>query len=250
MMALCRFLPGGSFVYADGRIQQQIYWKPQIRAGIVPSKPCEAFEALQSLLFRAVEDRISGSRGVASLLSGGLDSSAVCAIAAQCLQKKNRDITAISAIVEEENRLRFADERQYVEEFRSWQNLRVQYVTAPGMGPFDLIHEPLNYEDTFLWGSRLYLYYAMRAKAEIWCRCHIGGRGRGIRRVVYWERVPDRDACGNAAARCVWRPGRNSRGYGLPALRKPSGPGCAVRAPSKSVVPPSGASGARIHGNG
>jgi asparagine synthase (glutamine-hydrolysing) len=88
-----------------------------------------------------VECRLDRDHPVAVSLSGGLDSSSVAAIASLCLQKRNRQLTAIAGVLPEESRVNFADERDYIDEFRSWPNIRMRYVTAAGRGPFDRLNE-------------------------------------------------------------------------------------------------------------
>ncbi len=161
-------LPAGAWLTVDANgIRQQIYWQPQIRPELVPPREDEAFEALRGLLFDAVECRIGGANPpvVAAQLSGGLDSSAVVGIAARCLEKSNRTILALAAVVPEERRAQIADEREFVDEFRSWPNVRIEYVTAPDRGPFDSIEEPCLFAVSPIRTSRFYLYEAFEDAA-------------------------------------------------------------------------------------
>jgi asparagine synthase (glutamine-hydrolysing) len=143
-------------VSRDG-IRQRPYWEPAPGRVKVPKRPGETIEALQDLLFEAVGCRLDRNHPVASLLSGGLDSSGVVAVAARCLAKQNRELTAISAVLPEETRGYFADEREYIDEFRPWPNIRIQYVTAHGRGPFDSLSEPGRFAAFPLRTSRFYL---------------------------------------------------------------------------------------------
>ncbi len=149
--------PGTSMTVDRFGIRQRRYWAPQPGRVQVPKRPTEAIEALRDLLFAAVECRLEGNYPVASLLSGGLDSSSIVAIAARCLEKQNRELTAISAVLPEESRTRFADEREYIDEFRSWPNIRIEYVTAAGRGPFDSLSDPSRFAAFPLRSSRFYL---------------------------------------------------------------------------------------------
>lgn len=84
-------LPPGTSLTVDRRgVSRSVYWKPELRPELVPHREDEAFEALRELLTRAVGDRMEGHDSVAALLSGGLDSSSVTAIAARCLEKESR----------------------------------------------------------------------------------------------------------------------------------------------------------------
>jgi asparagine synthase (glutamine-hydrolysing) len=150
--------PGTSMTVGSGGLRKQKYWEPQARGGpIVPSRPKEAYEALRALLFQAVECRLEREYPVAALLSGGLDSSSVVAIAARCLEKQNRQLTAVSAVLPDETREQFRDERGYIAEFRSFSNVRIEYVTGRGRGPFDSLSDLSRFEVFPLRTSRFYL---------------------------------------------------------------------------------------------
>ncbi len=150
--------PGSSMTVEPGGIRKWRYWEPRLGAGpAVPKRPEEAFEALRDILFQAVECRLDRDRPVAATLSGGLDSSSVVGIAARCLEKQNRELTAIAVVVPDENRAQFADERDYIDEFRSRPNIRFEYVTANGRGPFDCLDNPSRFSIFPIHTSRLYL---------------------------------------------------------------------------------------------
>ena len=136
-------LPGASTltIGRDG-IRRRTYWEPEVRANLVPRRPDEAFEALRELLFQAVECRIPEGSQAAVTLSGGLDSSSVAAIAARLLEKQGRTLLALSGVLPEERRIEYSDEREFIDEFRSWPNVRIEHVTACGRGPFDSITDP------------------------------------------------------------------------------------------------------------
>ena len=159
-------LPAGSWLVFDrSGPRWRKYWEPEFRPELVPRKPQEAFEALRELLFEAVECRLAGSSAVAVELSGGLDSSAVTAIAARCLEKRGRSVVAISAVLPEETRGQFKDERGFIDEFQSWPNIAIRYVTAEGRGPFDSIEDPSRFVVYPMRTSRFYLYEAFEQAA-------------------------------------------------------------------------------------
>jgi asparagine synthase (glutamine-hydrolysing) len=149
--------PGMSMTVDRSGIRKRRYWEPKPAGVRVPKRPEEAIEALRDLLFTAVGCRLDRDYPVASLLSGGLDSSSIVAIAARCLEKQNRELIAISAVLPEESRARFADERDYIDEFRSWPNINIEYVTARGRGPFDSLSDPSRFIAFPLRSSRFYL---------------------------------------------------------------------------------------------
>lgn len=150
--------PGTSMTVERNSIRQTRYWEPKLDAGpAVPKRPEDAFEALRDILFQAVECRLDRDYPVAAMLSGGLDSSAVVSVAARCLEKQNRDLTAIAAVLSDERRAKIADEREYIDEFRSWPNIRIQYVTAGDRGPFESLNNLSRFAASPLHSSRSYL---------------------------------------------------------------------------------------------
>jgi hypothetical protein len=108
-------------------------------------------------------------------LSGGLDSSAVVSIAARCLEKQNRQLTAVAAILPDESRAEFSDEREYIDEFRSYPNVHIEYVTAQGRGPFDSLSDP----------SRFFVGPARTSRFFLNEECEKAAIGRGARS-LFW----------------------------------------------------------------
>jgi asparagine synthase (glutamine-hydrolysing) len=150
--------PGVSMTVERNGIRQRRYWEPGLGAGpTVPKRPREAFEALRDILFQAVECRLDRDYPVAATLSGGLDSSSVVAIAARCLEKQNRELRAVAVVVPDESRPQFADERDYIGEFRAWPNINLEYVTARGRGPFDSLGDLSRFAAFPLRGSNFFL---------------------------------------------------------------------------------------------
>ncbi len=162
-------LPSRSVMTVDaGGARKQTYWEPEILPEIVPSKPDEAFEALREILFQAVECRLPGDSQACCELSGGLDSSGIAAIAGKCLERKGRTLLAVAGALPADfdpaNRYQ-QDEREFIEEFRSWPNVRIEYVMAPGRGPFDGIDDPSRFFATPVRTTRFFLQEALHDTA-------------------------------------------------------------------------------------
>lgn len=69
---------------ADGSVTRSVYWEPHERVvRPVPEDPAEYVRTLRSLLERATADRLPVAEPAAVLLSGGIDSSLVTALAAR-----------------------------------------------------------------------------------------------------------------------------------------------------------------------
>lgn len=81
--AIQRLPPAHWMRLRDGRVTQQRYWRPvgPDRPGGLPSTDQEWIEAQRERLDMAVRQRLRSHRPVGSMLSGGLDSSSVVALA-------------------------------------------------------------------------------------------------------------------------------------------------------------------------
>jgi asparagine synthase (glutamine-hydrolysing) len=151
-----------SLTFEGGHIRKRGYWDPESASVRVPRREEDAFEALRELLFDAVECRVRGKSVVSAYLSGGLDSSALVGIAARCLEKSNRSVLAIGAVLPEDSKPQFTDEREFIEEFSAWPNVTIEYVAPAGGGPFDEIEDSSLFESSPLYYSRKYLDSAMQ----------------------------------------------------------------------------------------
>lgn len=160
-------VPAASCISATANgVWKRTYWTAEIRPEIVPAQQQEAFAALRELMFKAVECRLPSDSAAATELSGGLDSSAVASIASKCLEKQGRSLLAVSAVLPGNLRNSFRDEREYIEMFRSWPNIQIEYVTAPGRGPFDWIEDPNHFIASPAQNSRAYLFDEFEAAAS------------------------------------------------------------------------------------
>ena len=159
-------LPGGSALCFDASgLRTWQYWRPDParRLGI-PDR--EAPEALRDLLFSAIEARLPERSAPAVLLSGGLDSSSIAAIAAALLRKRNRTLTAFSAVLAAPAQDGTVDESSYIKELSSFDNMRFVAVTDEHRGPFDDVEELVRASATPFHTSRHYLYSAFAASAR------------------------------------------------------------------------------------
>ena len=86
--AVSRLPAGHSLAFARGKVQLSRYWRPERIAVARPATDADAEEELLHLMEQAVSDRLTdGPCGVE--LSGGLDSSAMTALVARELKRRN-----------------------------------------------------------------------------------------------------------------------------------------------------------------
>lgn len=132
------------------------YWDPSEETATVRSEE-EAFEGLRGVLFDSIRARLRGDRPVAALLSGGLDSSSLVAVAARVLEERGKPLLTLSSHAAEGDA---PDEKPFIETFRDWPNVDVHYIDAAGMGPFDDIDAAIERHEEPALTSRHYLYTA------------------------------------------------------------------------------------------
>jgi asparagine synthetase B (glutamine-hydrolysing) len=94
---IARLPPGEALVFDGDRQSRWRYWGVDQFAATVASKPAPA-EAVRDALVTAVRRRVPADGSAATLLSGGLDSTAVAAIAALGLEGGARSLNAYSAV--------------------------------------------------------------------------------------------------------------------------------------------------------
>jgi len=121
-------------VGADGSLRQFRYWSPRDIAPVRLASDQAYADALRELLELAVRRQMRSAHPVGSLLSGGLDSSSVAALAARALAQKNERLMAFTGVPRHGfagpvPAGHYADERPYVDAIaRTAGNIDVTYV--------------------------------------------------------------------------------------------------------------------------
>jgi len=129
-------------VRADGSIIQHRFWSPaEIQPVRRPSDQAYA-EGLRECLDRAVRRQMRSTSPIGCLLTGGLDSSSVAALAARALAEKNQRLAAFTAVPRPGFNGpvpsgHYADETCYVEAIATAaRNIDVSYVRNDTCGNF------------------------------------------------------------------------------------------------------------------
>ncbi len=168
-----RIAPAQRLKVLNGRLSVKKYWDPASAKKVRFARPEEYVDAFRVLLEQAVRDRLRTGFETGSLLSGGLDSSAVTCIAADELLKSGRKIHTCSAVLPDNYEGAETDERAYIETIvRSRPNIEAGYVDESGLSytgnlfdTFEQQYQPVN--------AFHYLDEALIAQLD----------GKGIRRV-------------------------------------------------------------------
>ena len=155
-----------SLTVEQARIRKTKFWEPQLSLRLPYRTDAEVLEAFRSLMFEVVSARLCNDQPAAALLSGGLDSSAVVSVAARALERQNKELHVLSAVLADASDPVLTDEREFIDQFRPWPNVTISYVTAPGRGPFDNLEQLVWNFDSPLITSRHYLYSAFAHTAK------------------------------------------------------------------------------------
>lgn len=160
-------LPAGMSLTVDKNgIRKRRFWEPQLGNKIPFKKDDEILEAFRDLMFKVVSDHIRSDSPVSALLSGGLDSSAIVSVATKILEKQNKQIHTLSAVLPEKHDPNLKDERYFIDQMRMFPNVSINYVTEPKRGPFDNLENLIDENNSPLISSRHYLYSAFVDKAK------------------------------------------------------------------------------------
>jgi len=127
-----RLSPGHSLTVANGSITIRRYWTPEVSTEERFPDPESYVERFSELLSRAVSDRMDSDR-VAILMSGGLDSTSVAAIAREHLA----DGSSLQACSVVYDRLIPDQERHYSTAAANHLGIPISYVVADRYSLFD-----------------------------------------------------------------------------------------------------------------
>ncbi len=139
-------LPFGCYAIASERgFKLTRYWAPGPGSATVPKNPEDAYTEFRDLIVRAVERRVNRPCGIGILLSGGLDSGCIAAVAAKVLERQGRTLTALTTASPPKDLDRFPDERKFLEPFRAYPNIRFEDCVTDDSGPFDWLDNPAKF---------------------------------------------------------------------------------------------------------
>jgi len=142
------------------------YWRPDHRKRLRFKSDAECAEAFQEVFFKAVKARLRSAFPVASLLSGGLDSSGIVAAASKILAEENRLLITLSAVPMPAAQGQVIDEREYIDLFKDRPNLEMRYVSALGRGPFDDLSRLVQTASLCSYTFQHFLYTALVRQAR------------------------------------------------------------------------------------
>lgn len=130
----------------NSQLKIERYWKAGPKNKYKFKHSHEWYDCLLKLVTKKIECQIDSNYPIGIILSGGLDSSFVTAIACKLLKEKTRKLIAFSSVLPEDYNGPDKDERFYIEKLKEhYDNLEVHYVTIPDeIGPYSNLNEAFN----------------------------------------------------------------------------------------------------------
>ena len=173
-----RVPPASVLTVGNGTQTRTEYWRPDAGRRIHFRSDDECREAFQEVFFSAVRARLRSAFPVASLLSGGLDSSGIVAAAGHLLARENKRLITLSSVPMTEYGDQVTHEREFLDLFKERANLEMHFVCAPGCGPFDELERLVQSASLCSYSYQHYLYSAfVRTARENGARIILDGHG-------------------------------------------------------------------------
>ncbi|MBU1171141.1 MAG: hypothetical protein KKD44_16395 [Proteobacteria bacterium] len=150
-------------------LKQTHYWVPDIHKRVKVKREEDWRDAFQDIFFKVMKAHLRSAFTVSALLSGGLDSSAIVAVASRILEKQGKRLTTFSSVAPEAFSGNGVDERYFIDQFKAFDNIDMHYIDDEQSGPFS--HMDRWNDDTPFRMSRHFLYTAFCKAAH-----HTGSR--------------------------------------------------------------------------
>lgn len=163
-----QLLPAHTLILKQDGLVTKNYWNPLNIPKLKLKKNEDYEKAFREVFFEAVECRLRSNRPVGIMLSGGLDSGAVAAVAAKILQQKGERLRAFSSIpiASYKNYLPktlLADERVFIEDIlKHYNNIEQSYYSFEELNSssnidqlLDLIEHPFKIVRNLFWVNEL-----------------------------------------------------------------------------------------------
>ncbi|MBF0524969.1 MAG: hypothetical protein HQK56_07715 [Deltaproteobacteria bacterium] len=143
-------------------IRKRKYWAPDPDREIILKSEGEYIDQFRGLFFDAVRGCLRSRFPIASLLSGGLDSSSIACVAARLLREKGQRLTAIASVLPEGYPGPERDERQYIDIVKNQEKIPVRYVHPPLAGLYMYIQKAVEQSGDPRLNNYFYMYSAFQ----------------------------------------------------------------------------------------
>ena len=162
---IIRLAPGHFLSISTGEFKRKKYWGLDPDREIKRSSDADYAEELRALFQEAVSCRMRSAFPIGSMLSGGLDSSAIVSMAAQ-LKKDSKDrMHTYSAVFD---KMQQSDERPYIQMVldQYGDNLQPSMVSADSLSPLKDYETMLWHQDSAIQAGNLYFFWNLYEKAR------------------------------------------------------------------------------------
>lgn len=134
---------GKTITVEQDKIRFANYGKTEFKKKLYLKTEAEYLEAFREIFDEAVLCRMRSAYPVSCLLSGGLDSSAIAAVAAKKLQHENTRLHAISRVLPHDHKGPEQDERYYMQLVRDQWDINIHYVSPAGSGVYEGLEQEM-----------------------------------------------------------------------------------------------------------
>jgi asparagine synthase (glutamine-hydrolysing) len=172
-------IPAATILSVDSKgARMHEYWVPQATNRLRFNSNSEFREAFQEVFSQAIKARLRSAFPVASLLSGGLDSSAIVSAASRVLADQNKRLVTLSSVPMPAAREHVTGEQDYVDLLSNIENLDMHYVSVPDSGAFDQLETLVQSASLCSYSYQHFLYTALvRAAGKNDARVILDGHG-------------------------------------------------------------------------
>ncbi len=157
-----------SLTLEDGHLSIRQYWEPDFTRELKLRSDGEYAEAFRELFATAVRDRLRSAFPVGSMLSGGLDSSAIVSMGSQILADAGRaPLHSFSAVFPSWAGVEPAcDESRYARAVAEKSVCQAHYIAADAQGPLHEVEKILWHADNTVSAPNIYMDWALYRAAQ------------------------------------------------------------------------------------
>ena len=161
--AIVRLPAAHRLVITRERARLERYWQLDPEREVRPASDAACADEFRAIFTAAVRDRLHSDRPVASLLSGGLDSSSIACVARDLLRAGGAGpLPTFSALFENVPSM---DERRFIDAVLTSGGFDPAFVHADRLSPLTGIDAMLRAEDEPFYAPNLYMHWALYALA-------------------------------------------------------------------------------------
>lgn len=158
-----RGLPMHTLEVSRDHTRELRYWQLDTTRELSLDSDEEYAEALREIFSQAIDCRLRSTGNVASMLSGGLDSSSMVCVASHLLKERNREpLRTLSAVYP---RVPASDERTFINEVLDNCRVEPTFFEADSVSPLAEMDQMKWFGDSANLGHHIYLLWSLQRRA-------------------------------------------------------------------------------------